>query len=95
MIKTTETRGEIQGKTHLKSLAKMDAIASGVQARIEELTGCSRRVTEETVNIARALGVPGCEIERWVAYRRDRLARDAGKLNELKSRLTRANRPNA
>ena len=66
---------------------KMEAIAYGVQARFEENTGYSRRVTDATINVARALGVPETEIERWASHRLTRLARDTERLREIKSIL--------
>jgi hypothetical protein len=75
------------GGTQRTSLNKMEAIACGVQARFEENTGYSRRVTDATINVARALGVPDPEIERWAAYRLTRLARDTERLREIKSLL--------
>ncbi len=89
MMKSIVNRGEIPGKTHLKSLGKIEAIASGVQARIEKTMGYSKRVTDETVNIARSLGIPNSEIERWVTYRLNRLSRDTEKIRGIKSRLHR------
>jgi hypothetical protein len=68
-------------------LDKMEAIAYGVQARFEESTGYSKRVTDATINVARALGVPDIEIERWAAHRLTRLARDTERLREIKSLL--------
>ena len=51
------------------TLDKMEAIAYGVQARFEENTGYSKRVTDATINVARALGVPEPEIEKWATAR--------------------------
>jgi len=75
------------GRTQRKSPNKMEAIARGVQARFEESTDYSRRVTDATINVARALGVPDPEIERWAAYRLTRLAHDTKGLREIKSLL--------
>jgi len=75
------------GKTRNPSLNKMEAIAYGVQARFEENTGYTRRVTDATINVARALGVPDAEIESWAAQRLTRLARDTERLREIKSLL--------
>ena len=69
------------------SLNKMEAIAYGVQARFQENTGYSRRVTDATINVARALGVPETEIERWADHRLTRLARDTERLSEIKTLL--------
>jgi hypothetical protein len=66
---------------------KMEAIASGVQARLEESTSFSRKVTDETVNTARALGVADSVIEKWSAQRLNRLAQEAEKLREIRSLL--------
>jgi hypothetical protein len=74
--------------TYRRSLNnKMEAIACGVQARFEESTGYSKRVTDATINVARALGVPDPEIERWAAYRLTRLAHDRERIREIKSLL--------
>jgi hypothetical protein len=66
---------------------KMEAIACGVQARLEERTGYSRRITNETVNIARALGVADREIEKWVNQRLSQLASNEERLRGIKSLL--------
>ena len=75
------------GMTRPTPLNKMDAIAYGVQARLEESTGYSKRVTDATINVARALGVADAEIERWAAFRLTRLAHDTERLREIKSLL--------
>jgi hypothetical protein len=67
--------------------AKMEAIAYGVQARLEERTGYSRRITNETVDIARALGVADREIEKWVNQRSMQLACNEERLKSIKTRL--------
>lgn len=66
---------------------KMEAIACGVQARFEENTGYSKKVIDETINIARSLGVSNSEIERWAAHRMNRIAHDTARLQEIKSLL--------
>jgi hypothetical protein len=76
-----------RGGTERTAIDKMEAIAYGVQARFEENTGYSRRVTDATITVARALGVPETEIERWAAHRLTRLARDTERLREIKSLL--------
>ena len=75
------------GRSQRLSFDKMEAIAYGVQVRFEESTGYSRRVTDATINVARALGVPGPEIEKWASHRLTRLARDTERLREIKSLL--------
>lgn len=75
---------------------RMDAIAYGVQARLDERTGYSKRVTDETVNIARNLGVTNREIKTWVNQRTKQLARDEERLRSIKTMLdrVRSNMPN-
>ena len=65
----------------------MEAIACGVQARLDERTSFSRIVTDETVNTARALGVSNSTIERWAARRYNRLALETQRLREIKTLL--------
>jgi hypothetical protein len=77
------------GKTPPTPLNLMDAIAHGVQARFEESTGYSKRVTDATINVAKALGVPESEIERWAAHRLNRISHEAERLREIKSLLDR------
>ena len=57
MKTSTLYRAEKQSRrSQHMALDKMEAIAYGVQARFEENTGYSRRVTDATINVARALG---------------------------------------
>jgi hypothetical protein len=65
----------------------MEAIASGVRARFEESTSCSRKLIDETITIARALGVSPAEIERWAERRRISLAEDSARFKEIKTLL--------
>lgn len=71
---------------------RMEAIAGGVQARLEETTSFSRKVTDETVKAARALGITDSVIERWYAQRLHRLAQEAERLREIRSLLNRVYR---
>jgi len=70
---------------------RMEAIARGVQARLEEKTGYSRRLTSETVEIARALGIADREIERWADQRQTRLVDNEERILGIK-RLVKAGR---
>jgi hypothetical protein len=65
----------------------MEAIAWGVQVRLEERTGYSRSLIDETVKIARVLGVSNTEIEKWASARLGRLAREMERFREIKSLL--------
>ena len=75
------------GSPQQSANGKMAAIACGVQARLEEKTGYSRRITDETVIIARALGVADREIEKWANQRVNQLAREEERIREIKSLL--------
>ncbi len=48
---------------------RMNAIARGVEARLDSLCGLSKIVTQKTIDIARWLGIPPKEIQRWAAAR--------------------------
>ena len=45
----------------------MDAIAFGVEARLYSLTGYSKIAAQETIDIARQLGMAEEEIQEWAA----------------------------
>lgn len=79
--------GKQPKRNRTASFNKMEAIAYGVQARFEESTGYSKKVTDETINVARSLGVADSEIERWATHRLSRLAHDTERLREIKSLL--------
>jgi len=65
----------------------MDSIACGVEAWFEENIGYSRRVTETTVDIARKLGIPDGETERWAARRLIRCTEKGRVIKSLIERL--------
>ena len=74
-------------KNRHSSLDRMDAIACGVCARFEESTGYNKKITETTINIARTLGVPESEINRWAVNRSNQMADETERLKEIKSLL--------
>ncbi len=85
---STLCRGRVEDKESLEdSFHELDAIARGVEAWFEEATGYSRRVAETTADIARALGLPENEVERWVASRLDHGTRKVRTLKSLLERL--------
>jgi hypothetical protein len=67
---------------------RMEAIAGGVRARLEERTGFSRCLTDETVNVARALGVADREIEKWVNRRQKQLTAEEERFRGIESLLS-------
>lgn len=48
---------------------EINAIAHGVEAKLNSLAGFSGMVTQQSVEIARQLGMSEEEIQRWVAAR--------------------------
>jgi hypothetical protein len=70
----------------------MDALACGVQFQLDEKTSFSRRVTDGTVEAARALGLPDAVIESWAAMRLNRLEQETQRLREIKALIDRTYR---
>jgi len=62
-----------------ESFSEMNAIACGVEVKYDLVTGYSLIVTQRTIEIARQLGVPDEEIQRW-ADRRERLNAERNRL---------------
>ena len=48
---------------------RMDAIASGIEAKVNQPVGYSQTVTARTVGIARQLGIPEEAIQWWAVVR--------------------------
>jgi hypothetical protein len=90
-IETINSRAAIDTNRH-SPVDKMEAIASGVQARLEESTSFSRKVTDETIKTARTLGMADSVIERWATQRFNRLSQEAERLREIRSILNRVYR---
>jgi len=73
--------------TNGRSFSEINAIAYGVDVQVDYFDSHSKIVTEQTVELARWLGLPGKEIEKWAVARdelyseRDRRIRSA--LNKL------------
>ena len=74
-------------KTQGNFLDIMDSVAYGVETWFEEKTDYSRKVVEATLDIARKLGLPEAEIDRWAACR---LTRYMEKDRVIKSLIKRA-----
>ena len=49
--------------------SEMDAIARGVEVKLDLLVGYSEKVTQRTIELARQLGIAEEEIQRWAAVR--------------------------
>ncbi len=50
-----------------KPSTQMDAIARGIEAKLDPFSSYSKMVTERTIDIARKLGIPSKEIRKWTA----------------------------
>ena len=59
---------EQAGSVNERSLA-MDAIAIGVEARLDPFSTYSKTVTQRTVGIARQLGITEEDIQQWATAR--------------------------
>ncbi len=66
-------------------MSNMEAIARGVRARIEENTGYAKKITDETIKIARSLDIANTEIERWADYRRNHLVQETAQIKIIKN----------
>jgi len=58
---------EDDDQTVEQSFSQIDAIACGVEARLDPFFSYSKMVTQDTINIARQLGITEEEIQRWAA----------------------------
>jgi len=67
----------------------MDAIAYGVEAKLDFLTGYSKMVTQRTIDCARDLGIPEKEVREWATTR---AMRDSEKQRVLKSLVEKVER---
>ena len=54
-----------------RSFSEMNAIAYGVDGKVDYFDFHSKIVTEKTVELARWLGLPGNEIEKWAVARNE------------------------
>ena len=82
---------ECDNNAQSRSFSEINAIAYGVDARVDYFDSHSKIVTNETVELARRLGLPGKEIKKWAFARnkfyskRDRQIRSM--LNKLERNL--------
>ena len=65
----------------------LDNIAEGVEIRLESLTGLVVTMIEETINIARSLGIPEDQINKWANTRRKRNTEKINGMNSLLKKL--------
>jgi DNA-binding NtrC family response regulator len=66
-------RNALEAKKTLKKFPpEMDAIARGVEAKLDPFSAYSRVVTQRTADIARQLGIDEEEIQRWATAKLDK-----------------------
>ena len=65
----TSIRTALETKKAAKKPSEMDAIARGLEAKYELLSGSSYMVTHKTIEIAQQLGIADEEIQGWVDAR--------------------------
>jgi len=73
-----------------KPPSEMDAIASGVEARFDQFSSYSKMVTQDTIEIARQLGIAEEEIQRWAAAKAKFISERDSAINSALSKLERS-----
>lgn len=58
-----------QSKDDVSPNNELDAIAFGIEAKLDPLSNYSKLVVQETIDIARKLGIPENEIMSWITSR--------------------------
>jgi len=72
-----------------RSISEINAIAYGVDAQVDYFNSHSKIVTEKTVELARQLGLPGKEIEKWAVARDELYSERERRIKSILSRLER------
>ncbi len=72
-----------------RSLSEINSIAYGVDAQVDSFDFHSKIVTGKTVKLARWLGLPGKEIEKWAAARDEIYAARERRIKSVLSKLER------
>ena len=70
-----------------QSLIRINAIAFGVDAQIDYFDFHSKIVTERTVSLARQLGLPDREIERWADSRNELYSKRDSHIRSISSKI--------
>ena len=73
-----------------KPPSEMDAIASGVEARFDPFSSYSKVVTQDTIEIARQLGITEEEIQRWAAAKAKLISQRDSAIKSALSKLERS-----
>ena len=70
-----------------RSLSEINAIAFGVDAQVDYFDFHSKIVTDKTIELARRLGLPGGEIEKWAVARDKIYSERDRKIKSMLSKL--------
>ncbi len=73
-----------------KPPSEMDAIASGVETRFDPFSSYSKMVTQDTIEIARQLGIAEEEIQRWAAAKAKLISERDSAIKSALSKLERS-----
>lgn len=76
-------------QTAEEPLSPMDAIARGIEAKLDLLDGHSMVVIQKTIDVARQLGIAEAEIQRWTVARTRFECLKKSKINSLLNKLER------
>jgi len=73
-----------------RSFSQIDAIAHGVEAKLDSFASFSKVVTERTIKIARQLGIAEEEIQRWAAAKAELISQRDSTIKSALSKLERS-----
>jgi len=73
-----------------KPPSEIEAIASGVEARFDPFSSYSKVVTQDTIEIARQLGIAEEEIQRWAAAKAKLISQRDSAIKSALSKLERS-----
>jgi len=73
-----------------ESFNQIDAISRGVEAKLDSLDDRSELVTQRTTDVARQLGIPEAEIEKWVAAKATFNFKKKGQIESALKKLERS-----
>jgi DNA-binding response OmpR family regulator len=88
----SDTVSKIEGVSYSRdaddrSLSEINAIAYGVDAQVDYFDFHSKIVTEETAKLARGLGLPEKEIEKWAVARDKHYSERDRRIKSMSSKL--------
>jgi DNA-binding response OmpR family regulator len=73
-----------------ESFNQIDAISRGVEAKLDLLDDRSEILTQRTIDVARQLGIPEAEIQRWIATKARFNSKKKGQIESALNKLKRS-----